>query len=111
MDTAIQTLLKAAIKAVQPAENQFISSLFLVEKVQFEGEYRPIINLKPLNRFVEEWPFKMDSLPVVCIFIQPNDYMMKLDLKDAFQFTQSTADSYALCSTGRHSSSNVSHSD
>jgi hypothetical protein len=40
MDTAIQTLLKkVAIKAVQPAENPFISSLFLVEKVQSKGEY------------------------------------------------------------------------
>ena len=85
MDTAIQTLLKkAAIKAVQPAANQFISSLFLVEKVQSKGEYRPIINLKPLNRFVEEWSFKMEGLPVVCSLIQPNDFMMKLDLKDAY---------------------------
>jgi hypothetical protein len=85
MDTAIQTLLKkAAIKAVQPAANQFISSLFLVKKVQSKGEYRPIINLQPLNRFVEEWSFKMVGLPVVCSLIQPNDFMMKLDLQDAY---------------------------
>lgn len=85
MNTAIQTLLaKAAIKEVQPVKNQFISSLFLVEKAQSAGEYRPIINLKPLNRFVEEWSFKMEGLPVVRSLIQPNDYMMKLDLKDAY---------------------------
>ena len=66
MNTAIQTLLaKAAIKEVQPVKNQFISSLFLVEKAQSAGEYRPIINLKPLNRFVEEWSFKMEGLPAV----------------------------------------------
>ena len=85
MNTAIQTLLaKTAIKEVQPVKNQFISSLFLVEKAQSAGEYRPIINLKPLNRFVEEWSFKMEGLPVVRSLIQPNDYMMKLDLKDAY---------------------------
>ena len=85
MNTAIQTLFtKAAIKEVQPVKNQFISSLFLVEKAQSAGEYRPIINLKPLDRFVKEWSFKMEGLPVVRSLIQPNDYMMKLDLKDAY---------------------------
>jgi hypothetical protein len=85
MDTAIQTLLKkAAMKAVQPAENQLISSLFLVEKVQSNGEYRPIINLKPLKRFGEEWSFKMEGLPVVCSLIEPNNFTLKLDLTDAY---------------------------
>ncbi|CAB3988653.1 Hypothetical predicted protein [Paramuricea clavata] len=78
METAIQTLLKkAAIKAVQPAESQFISSLFLVEKVQWKGEIRPIINLKPLNRFVEEWSFKMEEgfrvpMPPIRVEISPS---------------------------------------
>ena len=85
MEEAIQTLLqKKAVKEVQPIGNQFISSLFLVEKDKNRGEYRPIINLKPLNRFVENWSFKMEGLPVVCSLIQPNDSMMKLDLKDAY---------------------------
>ena len=52
MNTAIQKLLaKAAIKEVQPVKNQITSSLFLVMKAQSAGEYRSIINLKPLNRF------------------------------------------------------------
>ena len=47
------------------------------------GEYRPIINLKPLNKFVEDWPFRMEGLPVLCS-LQRNDFVMKLELKDAY---------------------------
>ena len=55
MNTSIQKLqAKAAIKKVQLVKNQLISSLFLVKKAQSAREYRPIINLKSLNRFVEE---------------------------------------------------------
>ena len=48
------------------------------------GQYRPVINLKALNRFVESTPFKMESLQIVKSLLQPGDYMMKLDLKDAY---------------------------
>ena len=52
---AIQTLLvKEAIKEVPPVQDQFVSSIFLMEKDRAKEEYRPIINLKPLNRFVEQ---------------------------------------------------------
>jgi hypothetical protein len=55
MNTAIQTLLtKDAIREVPPVKDPFVSSIFLVEKDREKDEYRPIIDLKPLNRFVEE---------------------------------------------------------
>ena len=71
MDRAIANLLaKGAVKAVQPQDDQFISTLFLVEKDN--GEFRPVINLRALNRFLGKESFKMEG-----------DFMMKLDLKDA----------------------------
>ena len=85
MKAAIQTLVhKGAIKEVCPVEDHFISTLFLVEKDKANNEYRPIINLKPLHRFVEDWSFPTEGLPVLCLLIQQHDYMMKLDLKDAY---------------------------
>lgn len=37
-----------------------------------------------LKQICRSWPFKMEGLPVVCSLIQPKDYMMKLDLQDAY---------------------------
>ena len=83
MDRAISNLLaKGAVKAVQPQDNQFPSTLFLVEKNN--GEFRPVINLRALNRFLGKESFKMEGLQVVRSLLQKGDFMMKLDLKDAY---------------------------
>ncbi|CAB4007132.1 Hypothetical predicted protein, partial [Paramuricea clavata] len=85
MDNAVQELLnKAAIKLVQPVPDQFVSTLFLVEKENNSGQYRPVINLRALNQFVEPQPFKMESLQVVKALVQPGDYLMKMDLEDTY---------------------------
>ena len=46
-------------------------------------ELRPIINLKPLNHFVEYHHFKVEGLTLL-VLIRPNDHMITMDLKDAF---------------------------
>ena len=83
MDRAIAHLLaKGAVKVVQPQDDQFTSTLFLVEKDN--GEFRPVINLRALNRFLGKESFKMEGLQVVRSLLQKGDFMMKLDLKDAY---------------------------
>ena len=63
MTEAIQSLIsKGAIKLVDPHPQQFISTLFLVEKGQGTGVLRPVINLKALNRFLPKEKFKMEGL-------------------------------------------------
>ena len=64
------------MKQVGPVKNQFVSTLFLVEKDKTVDEYRPIINVRPLDRFVD-CPFRIEGVPVVSSLIQLNDYMMK----------------------------------
>ena len=59
-----------------------MSSVFLVPKS--DGSWRPVINLKPLNRFVTAQHFKMESIRTVRGLIQKGDFMCKLDLKDAY---------------------------
>ena len=73
---------KGAIKQVSQVQNQFLSNLFLVKKK--DGGNRPVINLKNLNGFVDHQRFKMEDISTLKDLIQPNDWMIKLDLKDAY---------------------------
>ena len=85
MQEAIQSLIsKGAISVVDPCPQQFISTLFLVEKGPGSGEFRPVINLKALNRFLPKEKFKMEGLHTARSLQRKGDYMMKLDLKDAY---------------------------
>ena len=85
MEKAIEDLIqKGAVAHVQPEADQFISTLFLVEKESESEEFRPVINLRPLNRFVRTESFRMESLQIAKNLIQPGDFLMKLDLKDAY---------------------------
>jgi len=83
MEEEIQGLLVTrAIVVVPPCEDQFISYLFLVQKK--DGSHCPVINLKPLNGFVQKQHFKMEGSSMVKDLPQPGDWMCSLDLKDAY---------------------------
>ncbi|XP_028408210.1 uncharacterized protein LOC114530788 [Dendronephthya gigantea] len=77
---------KHAIYKVQNSniqtETQFISPLFTVPKKG--GGHRPVINLKDLNYFVEYQHFKMEGVTMLKDLLKPNDFMTKIDLKDAY---------------------------
>lgn len=75
---------KSAIEMVPPVERQlgFYSTLFLVTKKT--GDLRPVINLKPFNKFLVKKHFKMDTLAKVLNIVKPNDWAFSLDLKDAY---------------------------
>jgi hypothetical protein len=60
----------------------FIYSIFLIPKRT--GGYRPIINLKALNRFLSYQKFKMEGISSVRHTIREGDWLTKLDLKDAY---------------------------
>ena len=85
MRESIQSLIsKGATTVVAPHPQQFISTLFLVEKGQGTGEFRPVSNLRALNRFLPKERFKMEGLHTARPLLRSGDYMMKLDLKDAY---------------------------
>ncbi|PFX17888.1 hypothetical protein AWC38_SpisGene17767 [Stylophora pistillata] len=80
----IRTLIsKGAVKEVEP-HTKFVSTLFLVKKGKDTGEFRPVINLEVLNRFLVKEKFKMEGLYTARSLIATNDFMMKLDLKDVY---------------------------
>ena len=79
----VQELLeKGAIVEAQLTQGSFVSQIFLVEKK--EGGLRPVVNLKNLNCFIKTEHFKMEGLHTLPYLIQSQDWMIKMDLKDAY---------------------------
>jgi ribonuclease HI len=82
-DTEVQSLLqKKAIEIVPETELCFVSGLFVIPKRT--GGYRPIVNLKNLNRYIEYHHFKMEGVQILKDTIRPLDFFTKIDLKDAY---------------------------
>ena len=77
-----EMLQKGAIQVVSPMNGEFLSSVFLVKKK--DGENRPVINLKELNSYVTYQHFKMEGLYLLKHLVQTGDWMIKIDLKDAY---------------------------
>jgi hypothetical protein len=85
LENEISKLLKKrAIELVPLGDEKdgFYSTFFLVPKKS--GELRPILNLKPLNRFIHTTKFRMETLTMVTEAVQPGDWLASLDLKDAY---------------------------
>ena len=77
-----QLLAKNAIERVSPREIAFYSTFFLTTKKS--GEWRPILNLKRLNKSIKPPPFKTETLAAVLPELQQNWWGATLDLKDAY---------------------------
>ena len=82
LDQKLDSMLEeAVIKQVNPSQHQFVSPIFLKEE---PDKYRPIVNFKGLNSNIEYEKFKMESLADVKDTLQQGDWLIKIDLKDAF---------------------------
>ena len=81
-DEIVTLRSKGAIKEVTSCSNEFLSNIFLVPKKT--GDMRPVINLKPLNVFVQKIHFKMENINTALHTIAPGDYLVSIDLKDAY---------------------------
>ena len=78
-------LSKSPIERVQKNDTTmkgFYSTLFLVPKKN--GNMRPVINLRPLNRYLLKKHFKMDSMKKVIQLVEKGDWSITLDLADAY---------------------------
>ena len=74
---------KGAIIETQVTPQSFVSQIFLVEKN--DGGQRPVVNLKCLNPYMKTEHFKMEGLHLLLPdLLQVQDWMVKLDLKDAY---------------------------
>ena len=72
-----------AIEEVTDASSLgYYSRLFLVPKP--DGSFRPMIDLKKLNLFLDIPSFKMETLFSIIAGLQPQEWISKIDLKDAY---------------------------
>ena len=83
LDEAKGLLEKGAIMVSEMEEGQFVSSYFAVPKPRSD-KWRPILNLKKFNENVKHYKFRMETFSQVRQWIQPNYFLVGLDLKDQF---------------------------
>ena len=73
---------KGAVELVPLPSPGFYSLLFVVWKTS--GSWRPVIDLSVLNRSLSKTPFKMETLASVLHSVCQGDWMVSLDLKEAY---------------------------
>ena len=78
----LQNLLRKGAVEPAPRSPGFYSRLFLVQKAL--GSWRPIIDLSTLNDYITSSHFHMGTPQSVLRFIRPGDWMISLDLQDAY---------------------------
>jgi ribonuclease HI len=82
VDEAIQKFLAADMIERSPSQStHFLSNFFTIKEAT---KRRPILDCKILNQFIQPQHFKMEGIPALRELLEPNDYMVKLDLKDAY---------------------------
>ena len=83
-DREVESMLaKGAIREAIPKSDQFVSNFFVTPKKE-DNQYRPIINLRGMDKFIPYHHFKMEGLKDVKHLLRKGDWMCKLDLKDAY---------------------------
>jgi hypothetical protein len=71
-----------AIRELDPRIFCFTSNVFIVPKET--GDLRPVIDLRKLNRYMSYNHFKMENIDLVKSIIRRGDYMISIDLNQAF---------------------------
>ena len=75
-------LQKGAIELAPLPSLGYYSRLFVVMKAS--GSWRPVIDLSLLNLKVLKTPFKMDTIQSTLLSVRRRDWMVSIDLKDAY---------------------------
>ena len=83
LEGEVRSLLdKGAIELAPLTSRDFYSQLFMVMKAS--GAWRLVIDLSLLNLKVQKTSFKMETLQSVLLSVRAGDWMVSLDLKDAY---------------------------
>ncbi|KAK6028679.1 reverse transcriptase [Ostertagia ostertagi] len=75
-------LEKGAVEEIPWSSKVWTSSIFVIPKK--DGGNRTVINLRPLNKFIKHHHFKLESIGLIRDLLERNDFMAKIDMKDAY---------------------------
>ena len=79
----VQKMLpKSAIRRASFSSRQLVSCLFIIPKKS--GDLRPVVNLKPLNEFVQYHHFKIEELSTLLDLLSGSEFFTTIDLKDSY---------------------------
>ena len=78
----IEELISKGAVELAPPTPGFYSRMFVVLKAS--GAWRPIIDLSVFNKFVMGTKFRMETVQSVLASVREGDWMVSLDLKDAY---------------------------
>ena len=73
---------KGAVAPIKKHQVRLTSPLFVVPKSG--GGWRPIIDLRQLNQYIDSPRFKMEGLHMLPSLLQQETYMAKINLKDTY---------------------------
>jgi hypothetical protein len=76
-------LQKKAVVEIFDNSPGFVCAFLCIPKCG-DGSFRPIVNLRPLNSCIRYEHFKMENLNSVRSLLREEDFMVKIDLKDAY---------------------------
>lgn len=85
IDNEVKDLLeeKAIVPVPHPHRGKgFYSPIFTVPKK--DGEQRPVLDCRRLNEHLRKRSFRMESLSTAVQLLQPEDWMIKVDLRKAY---------------------------
>lgn len=86
MKTEILKMRRSGALRQSKHEMGFLSKMFLRKKS--DGTYRPIFNLKRLNIYVHAPPFRLLNHHRIPSVLNPDDYMTKIDISQAYYHVQ-----------------------
>ena len=80
-EVTLSLVEKGAVELAPLPSPGFYSRMFVVWKT---GSWRPVIDLSVFNRFVLKTPFKMETIQSVLLSVRQGDWMVSIDLKEAY---------------------------
>ncbi len=82
VNIAVQKFLTGGMIEVSPTQNRnYLSNFFTLKE---QTKHRPISDCQKLNSFIQVEHFKMEGVPALRELIEKDDYICKIDLKDAY---------------------------
>ena len=82
VDQAVEKFMTAGKIEISPSQSRdYLSNFFTIQEAT---KRRPILDCKMINNYIQCHHFKMEGVPALREVIERNDFICKIDLKDAY---------------------------